>query len=107
MQRVSTIFSDYTMEPKKGPYPLLSQRITGIWLNRRDYITAELQPSLLTNNHKPSMAQDMERGRMLEIDPILTAFARLARAANVPTPNFDAVLALLAQRAMDAGLYGR
>ena len=31
------------MEPKKGPYPLLSQRITGIWLNRRDYITAELQ----------------------------------------------------------------
>ena len=43
MQRVSTIFSDYTMEPKKGPYPLLSQRITGIWLNRRDYITAELQ----------------------------------------------------------------
>ena len=64
-------------------------------------------PSLLTNNHKPSMAQDMERGRMLEIDPILTAFARLARAANVPTPNFDAVLALLAQRAMDAGLYGR
>ncbi|OGA04505.1 MAG: hypothetical protein A3H35_05180 [Betaproteobacteria bacterium RIFCSPLOWO2_02_FULL_62_17] len=62
-------------------------------------------PAKLTNHHKPSMAQDFERGRMLEIDPILTAFHRLARAAKVPTPHFDAVLALLAQRAMDAGLY--
>ncbi len=64
-------------------------------------------PAKLTNNHKPSMAQDFEKGRMLEIDPILTAFQRLARAAKVPTPHFDAGLALLVQRAMDAGLYGR
>lgn len=62
-------------------------------------------PKLLTNNHKPSMAQDFERGRMLEIDPILTAAQRLARAAHVATPNLDAVMALLLQRAMDAGLY--
>lgn len=62
-------------------------------------------PKLLTNNHKPSMAQDFERGRMLEIDPILTAAQRLARAAHVATPNLDAVMALLVQRAMDAGLY--
>lgn len=64
-------------------------------------------PAKLTNNHKPSMAQDFERGRMLEIDPILTAFQRLARAAQVATPHFDAVLALLVQRALDAGLYRR
>ena len=64
-------------------------------------------PAKLANKHKPSMAQDFERGRMLEIDPILTAFQRLARAAKVPTPHFDAALALLAQRAMDKGLYRR
>jgi len=64
-------------------------------------------PAKLTNNHKPSMAQDFEKGRKLEIDPILTAFQRLARAAGVPTPHFDALLVLLVQRAMDAGLYRR
>ena len=55
LKQWSNIFSDYNMEPKKGPYPLLSQRITGIWLNRRDYITAELQlrrPAL----HPPTQA---------------------------------------------------
>ena len=30
---------------------------------------------------------------------------RLARTAGVPTPNLDAVVALLLQRASDAGLY--
>ena len=49
------MFSDYTMEPKKGPYPLLSQRITGIWLNRRDYITAELQ----TNRDRPAVGNSV------------------------------------------------
>ena len=62
-------------------------------------------PKLLTNNHKPSMTQDFEQGKMLEIDPILTATQRLARTAGVPTPNLDAVVALLLQRASDAGLY--
>ncbi|MFM9972132.1 MAG: ketopantoate reductase family protein [Burkholderiales bacterium] len=65
----------------------------------------EQDPRLLTNPHKPSMTQDFERARMLEIDPILTAAQRMARAAGVPTPNFDAVMALLKQRASDAGLY--
>lgn len=62
-------------------------------------------PKLLTNNHKPSMAQDFEQGKMLEIDPILTATQHMARAAGVATPNLDAVTALLRQRAADAGLY--
>jgi 2-dehydropantoate 2-reductase len=64
-------------------------------------------PKLLVHNHKPSMTQDFERGRMLEIDPVLTAFQHLARAARVATPNVDAIMALLVQRAMDAGLYRR
>jgi 2-dehydropantoate 2-reductase len=55
--------------------------------------------------HKPSMLQDLERGRPMEIDALVTAVQELARLAGVPTPNLDAVLALVQQRARVAGLY--
>ncbi len=55
--------------------------------------------------HKPSMLQDLEKGRPLEIDAILCAVQDFARARGVPTPNLDAVTGLLIGRAMVAGLY--
>jgi 2-dehydropantoate 2-reductase len=59
----------------------------------------------ITTMHKPSMLQDMENGRALEIDAVLTAVQRFARAARIPTPHLDSVAAIVAQLAADAGLY--
>ena len=55
--------------------------------------------------HKTSMLQDLERGRPMEIDALLGATVELAGLVGVPTPNCDAVLALVRQRARLAGCY--
>ena len=57
--------------------------------------------------HKTSMLQDLERGRPMEIDALVTAVQEMGRLVNVATPNIDAVLALIQQRAATAGLYTR
>ena len=56
--------------------------------------------------HKTSMLQDLERGRPMEIDALVTAVAELGRAAGVATPTIDMVLALVQARARAAGCYG-
>ncbi|MGO9513906.1 MAG: 2-dehydropantoate 2-reductase [Steroidobacteraceae bacterium] len=55
--------------------------------------------------HKMSMLQDLERGRSLEIDALVTAVQELGRLTGVPTPMVDAVLALAQERGRTAGLY--
>jgi 2-dehydropantoate 2-reductase len=55
--------------------------------------------------HKTSMLQDLERGRPMEIDPLVTVVQEMGRLTRIPTPALDAVLALVAQRANIAGLY--
>jgi 2-dehydropantoate 2-reductase len=57
--------------------------------------------------HKTSMLQDLERGRPMEIDALLTVVQELGRRVEVPTPTIDVVLALVRQRAETAGLYAR
>ena len=56
--------------------------------------------------HKISMLQDLERGRSLEIDALVTAVQELGRLVEVATPTIDAVLALVQERGRQAGLYG-
>jgi 2-dehydropantoate 2-reductase len=56
--------------------------------------------------HKISMLQDLERGRSLEIDALVTAVQELGRLVEVPTPTIDTVLALVQERGRQAGLYG-
>jgi len=55
--------------------------------------------------HKMSMLQDLERGRNLEIDALVTAVQELGRLTGVSTPLVDAVLALVQERGRAAGLY--
>jgi 2-dehydropantoate 2-reductase len=55
--------------------------------------------------HKMSMLQDLERGRRLEIDALVTAVQELGDLAGVSTPAIDAVLALVQARGRAAGLY--
>lgn len=44
--------------------------------------------------HKTSMLQDVEAGRALELEALLGAVIELARVAEVPCPNLEAVYAL-------------
>ncbi|MGF1659165.1 MAG: 2-dehydropantoate 2-reductase [Rubrimonas sp.] len=53
--------------------------------------------------HKTSMLQDLERGRPMEIDALVTAVAELGAATGVATPTIDTVLALVRARAQAAG----
>ena len=55
--------------------------------------------------HKTSMLQDLERGRELEIDALVTAVQELGRLVQVPTPTIDSVLAIVRLRATLAGCY--
>jgi len=55
--------------------------------------------------HKTSMLQDYELGRPMEIDAILMAPLWFARAANLPVPTLEAVIALAAHKAKRKGLY--
>lgn len=55
--------------------------------------------------HKTSMLQDLERGRAMEIDALVTSVQELGRRVSVPTPTIDTVLALVRQRAHVAGLH--
>lgn len=55
--------------------------------------------------HKTSMLQDLERGRPMEIDPLVTVVQEMGRMTGIPTPAIDAVLGLVIQRAKVAGLY--
>jgi 2-dehydropantoate 2-reductase len=52
--------------------------------------------------HKTSMLQDLERGRPLEIDALVTAVQELGRVVDLPTPTIDTVLALVRLRAATA-----
>ena len=54
--------------------------------------------------HKTSMLQDLERGRPMEIDPLVSVVQEMGRLTQTPTPALDAVLALVVQRAEIAGL---
>jgi 2-dehydropantoate 2-reductase len=54
---------------------------------------------------KTSMLQDVEAGRPLEIDALLTAVSEIGRRVRVPTPSTDALLGLTRVFAAGRGLY--
>jgi 2-dehydropantoate 2-reductase len=56
-------------------------------------------------DHKPSILQDYELGRAMEIDVLVRAPAAFARAAGLSTPMLDLMAALAIQKARDKGLY--
>lgn len=55
--------------------------------------------------HRTSMLQDLELGRPMEIDALVTSVQELGRIVGIATPTIDAVLALTRLRARVAGLY--
>ena len=57
--------------------------------------------------HKTSMMQDLERGRPMEIDALVSAVRELAGLVGVATPTIDTIHALVVSRAREAGTYDR
>ncbi|MFN7000587.1 MAG: ketopantoate reductase family protein, partial [Elioraea tepidiphila] len=55
--------------------------------------------------HKPSILQDLEMGKPMEVDAQLVVPLELARLAGVETPTLDLTIALAVERARAAGLY--
>ena len=55
--------------------------------------------------HKPSILQDLEAGRPMEIDALFQAPLRLARECGVATPTLALTVALAIKGAVAAGLY--
>jgi 2-dehydropantoate 2-reductase len=56
-------------------------------------------------DHKPSILQDHELGRAIEIDVLVRAPAAFARAAGLATPMLDLMGALAIRQAREKGLY--
>jgi 2-dehydropantoate 2-reductase len=56
-------------------------------------------------NHRPSLLQDYERGRPMEIDALVRAPQAFARIAGLSTPTLDVLASLAIRQARDKGLY--
>lgn len=55
--------------------------------------------------HKTSMLQDLEAGKPMEIDALVTAVQEMGRMVGVATPAIDAVLGMIQQKGRMEGLY--
>lgn len=62
-----------------------------------------LQSRLLA--HKPSLLQDFEAGRPMELASIVQAPLAFARSQQVDTPTLDTLAAIVLRRARDRGLF--
>ncbi|NNE21960.1 MAG: oxidoreductase, partial [Rhizobiales bacterium] len=55
--------------------------------------------------HRTSMLQDLEAGKAMEIDALVTAVKEMGEIVGVPTPNLNTVLALVQQLGRVHNLY--
>ncbi len=60
----------------------------------RHTIERRLEGAEKVGKHKTSMLQDVEAGRLLEVEALVGAVVELARLTATPTPHIDAVYAL-------------
>ena len=70
--------------------------------------TIDVDRILATNQrltHRPSILQDLQANRPMEIDALYGVFQDFARMTNTPTPTLDLIFALIRVHARTAGLY--
>ncbi|MDB5508241.1 MAG: 2-dehydropantoate 2-reductase [Hyphomicrobiales bacterium] len=60
-----------------------------------------------TSGHKPSMLQDLEAGRQIELESTYVVLQDLARQLDLATPTLDLVISLLGLRSRILGQAGR
>jgi 2-dehydropantoate 2-reductase len=59
----------------------------------------------LTSEHRPSILQDLDKRRRMEVDAMFTIPLRMAVDAGVPAPTLALLTSLIKLRARSAGLY--
>jgi len=69
----------------------------------QDSVDAEKMLARLVD-HKPSLLQDYEQRRPMEVAEIIEAPVAFARAAGIATPTLDVFAAIVSRRAKDRGL---
>jgi 2-dehydropantoate 2-reductase len=62
-------------------------------------------PKRVYPDHRPSLLQDYELGRPMEVEAIVRAPLAFARTTNVETPTLDALESLVVSMAESKGLY--
>ncbi|MDF1587283.1 2-dehydropantoate 2-reductase [Marinimicrococcus flavescens] len=84
---------------------MLEAREIGLKLGVRFAVDVDrrIEGAAAVGAHKTSMLQDLERGRALETDALVTAVQEMGRLVGLPTPSIDLVAALLRLRARTAG----
>jgi 2-dehydropantoate 2-reductase len=95
---------------REPPMPELFSRL---WREARALAEAVCGPLDLSTDpppppamvHKPSLLQDYERRRPMEIDSLIAMPLAFARALGMATPTLDAVAAIAIRRAADRDLY--
>jgi 2-dehydropantoate 2-reductase len=87
---------------------MLEARAIGdrLGINFRVDVDRRIEGARKVGAHKTSMLQDLERGRPMEILPLVTVVQEFGRKLNIPTPTIDVVHALIAQRATIAERQG-
>lgn len=68
-------------------------------------IDARIKTAEEVGAHKTSMLQDLEAGRPMEIDALISVVGELGRLVGVPTPTIDVVQHLVTARARVAGVH--
>jgi len=79
---------------------MLEAKAIGDRLGLRLRVDAErrIEGAAALGPHKMSMLQDLERGRSLEIEPLVGVVQELGRRVGLTTPTIDTMLALIRQR---------
>ena len=62
-------------------------------------------PTRVYSDHRPSILQDYELGRPMEVEAIVRAPLAFARGAGLDTPTLDAIESLCVSMAVSKGLY--
>lgn len=68
-------------------------------------VERRMDGAVRVGKHRTSMLQDLEAGKALEIDALVTAVQEMGRITGHATPVLDIVLGLVQQLAMTQGLY--
>jgi 2-dehydropantoate 2-reductase len=68
-------------------------------------ITRRVDGAARVGAHRTSMLQDLENGRPLEIDALLTSVQEMGRLVSVETPYIDMVLGLVQQLGRSLNIY--
>ncbi len=103
---LNTAYADPALQPMV--IALMSETIALAAAHGFTGLTADPQVDLATGmklRHTPSMLQDLERGRPMEIDSQLAILRDFAQQSGTPTPVLDRLLPILMLRARTAGSY--